>query len=228
MNDMQMSVRSVECYLLVRAMTPELRQYIAASVATSVRGTSESGAVVAFSVFSDGSLVQEMESLCESAPEFVIRKRLGLKSMAAYGLGREVMSAINDDREAELIAETERVARLNKGQKPLRSLFLYDYIGSLDHEDSVVQTRSDVSFRIVTSDITADRVNAVITLTDPDEAPAAFDLSPRTVMLLRKIVRPQHSSCSVTIEFSADGCKLQVGSTPLPAVTAVESKRTTS
>jgi hypothetical protein len=223
MNDMQMSVRSVECYLLVTAMSPELRRYIAISVASSVRGTSESGTVVAFSTFSDRALVQEMESLSGSAPEFVVRKRLGQKSMVAYSLDREVMTAINDYREAEQAAEAECALRLAKGHKPLKSLFLYDYIGSLDHENSAAQTCHNPSFRIVVSDLKSEQVTATITLTDPREAPASFALSQRTLLFLRKITRPQQSARSVTIEFSGNACKMQIGATPLAAV---KTKRT--
>lgn len=225
MNDMQMSVRSVECYLLVTAMSPVLQQYIADSAAISKQGTSESGAVVAFSVFSDQELVQEMESLGESAPEFVVKKPLRQKSMVAYSLEREVMNAINEAQESGRAAEIECKRRLAKGQKALKSLFLYDYIGSLDHEGSTAQTRRNPSFRVSIADLKSEQVTATIKMTSPNEAPESFTLSARTVMFLKKIMKPQQNAGTVTIDYSGDDCTMQIGMSSSKVHTLKKSKR---
>lgn len=223
MNDMQMSIRSVEQYLLVTAMSPQLQQRIAQDA--GARRAGSAGIIVAFSSFSDRALVQEMESLREGAGASIARKHSFKKTVVAYVLDSGIVDAVLSIQETGREAENECARRLAKTQKVLKSQFLFDYIGSLDHEGSTAQTRSNPSFRVIITDLNDDSSTAMITMLDPEEAPAEFEMSGRTLIVLRKIVQPQPNARSVVFEFTGNRCQMKLGVTSVKDSLGVKAKR---
>lgn len=209
MSEMQMSIRSIEHYLLATAMSPKLQQVISRYAASARAGST--CVQIALSTFSDSNLVQEMESLRKDSSNAILKKRSLRNTLSLYSVDRGVADAVRGIQEEGYAAESECSRRLVKTQKVLKSMFLHDFIGSLDHGGSTAQTRSDISLRVSVSDLKESPTTATMTILCPDEPERTFALSARTLVVLRKIIQPQPNARSATFEFTGNRCKMKMG-----------------
>lgn len=90
-NNQNTTWNEVECHLLVTAISPQLREYIALNAKASVRSPKHSSRVYVFSMLQDRALVREMESLCRDAAPFFSKRCEKIKGLSSYNINESII-----------------------------------------------------------------------------------------------------------------------------------------
>lgn len=210
------SLEEIERHLLATAMSPQLREYISINAAASARVPQAAAKVFVFSGLQDRSLVREMEYLCRTAPGFIAKKCEKTKDITSYTINESLIDAIVQAREESRKDRAECEHRLARRQRFLKSMFLFDIIGSVESTNPVIKMASSpVSFSIEVDDIWDDASTATLALPNEDALPTKFTISARTFVMLRKITQPLSDAKSAHFEFSENGvCNMKLRGVP--------------
>lgn len=215
MNNQNTTWNEVECHLLVTAISPQLREYIALNAKASVRSPKNSSRVYVFSMLQDKALVREMESLCRDAAPFFSKRCEKIKGLSSYNINESIISVIEQVREESKADRAECEKRLSRRQRFLKSMLLFDIIGSIEDVNPVMRLSSTPGFTVDIEDVWDDDSRATLTVTGDEENTERFTVSARTFVMLRKIVQPLADAKSARFEFTSTGtCNMRLRGVP--------------
>jgi len=205
----------VEHHLLVTAISPQLREYIALNAKASVRSSKHSSRVYVFSVLQDKALLREMESLCRDASQFFSKRCEKIKGLSSYNIDEKIIAVVEQVREETKSDRVECEKRLSRRQRFLKSMFLFDIIGSVENVNPVIRLSSTPGFTVEVEDVWNDDSAATLTVNDGESLSESFTLSARTFVMLRKIVQPLADAKSARFEFTTAGkCNMRLRGVP--------------
>jgi hypothetical protein len=205
----------VEHHLLVTAMSPQLREYIALNAKASMQSPEHSSRVFVFSALQDKSYVKEMESLCRDASTLISKRCEKMKGITSYNVNEKLIGVIESVSAESKADRIECENRLARRQRFLKSMFLFDIIGSVPDVNPAVRLASVPAFTVDIEDIWNDESPATMTITGDDSSPENFTLSGRTYVMLRKIVQPLADAKSARFEFTTTGtCNMRLRGVP--------------
>lgn len=215
MNNQNTTWDEVECHLLVTAISPQLREYIALNAKASVRSSKHSSRVYVFSMLQDKGLVREMESLCRDASPFFSKRCEKIKGLSSYNIDETLISVIEKVREESKADRVECEKRLSRRQRFLKSMLMFDIIGSIEDVNPVIRLASIPGFTVDIDDVWDDDSKATLIVTGDESSPERFTLSARTFVMLRKIVQPLADAKSARFEFTSAGtCNMRLRGVP--------------
>lgn len=205
----------VEYHLLVTAISPQLREYIALNAQASARSPKHTSRVYVFSALQDRSLVKEMESLCRDASEFFSKRCEKIKGISSFNINEKLIDVIEKVQTEAKADRVECEKRLARRQRFLKSMLLFDIIGSIENVNPVIRLSTTPGFIVDIEDIWNDESKATLTIAGDDSSPEAFILSGRSFVMLRKIVQPLADAKSARFEFTTTGtCNMRLRGVP--------------
>jgi hypothetical protein len=163
----------------------------------------------------DKALVREMESLCRDASQFFSKRCEKIKGLSSYNIDEKLIEVVEKVREESKTDRVECEKRLSRRQRFLKSMLLFDIIGSIEDVNPVIRLSSVPGFTVDVEDVWDDESRATLTVTGDDSAPERFTLSARTFVMLRKIVQPLADAKSARFEFTSTGtCNMRLRGVP--------------
>lgn len=160
-------------------------------------------------------MVKEMESLCRDAASFVSKRCEKMQGITSYNVHERLVAVIEQVQRESKADRAECEKRLAKRQRFLQSMLLFDIIGSVESVDPVMRLSSRPGFTVEIDDVWNDNTGATMSLIDSGTLPESFTVSPRTLVMLRKIVQPLADAKSAYFEFTKAGsCNMRLRGTP--------------
>lgn len=215
MNNENTSLDELEFHLLVTAMSPQLREYIALNAKASLRAPKHDSRVFVFSDIQNKAMVKEMDSLSRDASTLISKRCEKTHGIISYNVNERVVEAVENVNAACKSDQEECEKRLARRQRFLKSMFLFDIIGSVTDVNPAMRSSSVPGFTVEIDDVWDDQSAATLRVTGDESGSEPFTLSGRTFVMLRKIVQPLADAKSARFEFTTSGtCNMRLRGVP--------------
>lgn len=213
MDNANTSIGDIERHFLATSMSSELQRYITLNAKVSRRVPEIPSRVVVFSSYQNRALVREMDSLCHSASDLVAKK-CSTKEITSFHVSDLLIDAVSQVIEENKANREECERRLAKRQRFLRSMFVFDLIGSGNGAEALAGLADEPIFNVAVNDIWNNDTTAVVTVPGDDSLSLSFTPSGRTLVLLRKITQPLADAKSAYFGFGSDNaCSMKLRGT---------------